>query len=373
MRSMNELDSQPLPAPPPAVIVRAALWLQRALLAAARRLLPPEAHAADIVTGLAWSWALGAIVRADVPDALGDETLSAQELAPRVGLDPDMLHRSLRSLATRGLFWMETDGRFRNNPATHALRHGHPGAVRDFVLYFTGRSNVSSWEAFEWTLRTGDSAFQHVHGMNVWEWFDRHPEERETFARAMTGLTLSDTPVIARLYPFGDLRVLCDVGGGRGLLLSEILIHHPRLKGILCDAPGVLASAEELLRARGVSQRVSLAPGSFFEQVPRGADGYLLKNILHDWDDETCLILLRVIRSAVSIGARLLVVETVVARISRDPIGTASDMQMAVACARGRERDVTDFHRLFSAAGFAPGRVFNSPLIAVLEATASPP
>src|SRR5581483_1442669 len=110
------------------------------------------------------------------------------------------------------------------------------------------------------------SAFARVNGKSVWTWFDEHEDEREMFAHSMMGITVQDAPVIARLYPFHEVKRLCDVGGGRGTLLSEIVLRHPHVRGVLCDAEGVVASARELLAARGVADRVDLAPGSFFER-----------------------------------------------------------------------------------------------------------
>jgi hypothetical protein len=156
--------------------------------------------------------------------------------------------------------------------------------------------------------------------MTLWQWFDEHTDEREIFAHAMMGLTVGDAPVIAKLYPFREIVPVCDVGGGRGTLLSELLIRHPHLKGVLCEGPGVLESARTLFEARGVLDRVDLVPGTFFESVPTGADAYLLKNVLHDWDDATCVKILRVVRAAAAPGARLLVAESLVERDSRDLI-----------------------------------------------------
>ncbi|MGE3844047.1 MAG: methyltransferase [Vicinamibacterales bacterium] len=367
---MPSLSPRPLPAPPPASLVRMVLRLHGWLQGLTRRLLPPDVQIAELATGLAWSHALAAIVRAGVPDALNDVPSTAETLAARVHLDADMLHRTLRAMATRGIFEMDRDGRFAHTPASRALRKDHPSAVAAFSEYFASPSNAASWAAFDRTLQTGASAFESVHGMSVWAWFDRHADERETFAHAMAGMTRADAPWVASLYPFGEIDELCDVGGGRGILLSELLVRFPRLRGLLCDAAGVLDAARVTFEARGVAHRVELRPGSFFEGVPSGVDAYLLKNILHDWDDERARRILSVVRDAASPGARVLVVESLVGRLSRDPMGCGADLQMAVACSRGRERDVEEFQTLLNASGFAPGRVFRSPVIAVIEATA---
>jgi hypothetical protein len=206
--------------------------------------------------------------------------------------------------------------------------------------------------------------------MNVWEWFDAHPDEREMFAHCMLGITVMDAPVIAKLYPFGEVKRLCDVGGGRGTLLSEIVLRHPQLQGVLYDSPGVIDSARALLEQRGVASRIELVTGSFFESVPTGSDAYLMKNILHDWDDDTCKRLLAVVRKAMEPKTRLILCEALVDQNSRDLIGTRADLQMMIACHNGRERSLRELDLLLEATGFRYRRVFPFPTVSVVEAEA---
>jgi hypothetical protein len=227
---------------------------------------------------------------------------------------------------------------------------------------------VLAWADLARTVATGKNAFERVHGKSIWSWFDAHPHECETFAQAMMGLTISTAPFVADIYPFAEIARVCDVGGGRGTLLSELLVRHRHLHGVLCDAPAVLQSAKSLLERRGVSARTDLVPGNFFEAVPAGAEAYVLKNILHDWDDEASRTILANCRRAMGPGGRVLVVESLVPRNEARGFGPFSDLQMMVACSNGRERSREDFARLFEATDLIPGRVFETPVIAVLEA-----
>lgn len=371
MRAM-ELDRAPLPNPPPPFVVRAALALRsrlRALLDAAG---PPELALYDRVTGAAATMLVGTVARLGIPDLLARGARTAEQIAEELALDPDATFRVMRGLAASGVFARRDDGRFENNRVSEALRSGTVSRARDFAIYFASASNVRAWMALEHTMRTGKNGFQHANdGKHVWQWFDEHEDERETFAQAMMGITTLAAPQIASLYPFSEVKAVCDVGGGRGTLLSELLIRHPHLMGTLCDAPGVLESGRSLLRARGVIDRVTLAPGSFFDAVPRGSDAYVLKNILHDWDDARSIEILRVIRRSTERGAKVLVCEALVERDGADVLGAFSDLQMMMVCCEGRERGRGDFARLFETAGFTPGRVFEGATIAVLEATAS--
>jgi SAM-dependent methyltransferase len=206
--------------------------------------------------------------------------------------------------------------------------------------------------------------------MTTWEWFDRHPEEQEAFAGTMVGITRLYAPGVASCYPFAEARRLCDVGGGHGDLLAEVLLRHPHLAAVLVDSPGVLATARPFLAARGVLERIELVAGSFFDGVPGGCDVYLLKNILHDWDDERALRILANCRRAMQPGHRLLVVEALVEEGTTRDIGPLSDLQMMVVCG-GRERGAGEYARLFQRAGFRAGRVVPTPgPMSVVEAIA---
>jgi hypothetical protein len=354
------------------------LGLRRLLQRAADALVPPQLALFDRIVGLGATQLIRAAARLRLPDLLEEGPRTAAELAAMAattamtattattataGVDPDALHRTLRGLVAIGLFTLGEDGRFRNNRLSRTLRSGTPGSLRNYALYFGSKSNVEAWADFDRTLESGGNAFERVHGATVWDWFDAHPEERATFAGAMGELTELYASAVATAYPFASVRRLCDVGGGRGTLLAEILLRHPHLSGVLLDGPGVLDTARIYLAAHRVLGRVELVAGSFFEGVPAGSDAYLLKNVLHDWDDARCRVILRNCRQAMVPGARLLVIETVVEVDSVRDLGPLSDLQMMVVCAGGRERSRAEFDRLFRECGFRLERVM---------ATASP-
>lgn len=365
-----ELDEKPLPDPPPDFVLRAAMAARRKGRAAFDAAFPPEVVLFEWIGGLPRAIIVGRLAALRVPDLLAKGPLSAQEIAARLDQDPDAMFRALRVCAAHGLFTLRPDGRFENNRLSRVLESGAPSRAREFFEYFGSASNVAAWRDFAETLRTGETAFDRVHGMSVWDWFDAHPHERETFAQAMMGMTVMTAPFVARMYPFREVTRVCDVGGGRGTLLSELLVRHPHLEGVLCDAPGVLDSARGLVAARKLEGRMELVPGSFFDEVPSGADAYVLKNVLHDWDDRRCDKILSVVRAAARPGARLLLVEQLVETMSDDPMGTGSDVQMMIVCGEGRERSRAELFALLDRAGFAPGRVFESPWTGVVEGVA---
>ena len=372
MRPSEKLGEQGLPTEPlPPLLPGWALKLgvkARSLLhRLVDRMVPAEVLIFEKVTSLAVTHALGAVARLRVADALDDGPRTAAELAQRLMLDADALHRTLRMLASVGIFELRSDGRFEHNRRSRVLRAEHRSRVRDAAEYFSGDANASAYVRYDQWLRTGKSPFEALHGMNVFDRFAQHPEEGAVFDQLMMGITLLHGRMVARLYPFSEVERICDVGGGRGTLLSELLLRHPHLRGVLFDAKPVVDSATSLLQHRGVVERVERMAGSFFEKVPGGCDAYVMKNVLHDWPDAPCVKILQTVREAMKPSARVLVVETLVQQNSVDPYGTTADVHMGVVCA-GRERSREDYARLFTAAGLKPGRVFDGSAIAVIEA-----
>lgn len=368
---ISGIPKGPMPRPPPAFVIRIVIALRRFLLRLADRLLPPELVVFERVTGVAYTAGIATLAKGGYAELLADGPLTAAEIATRTQQDADAVFRFLHLFAAVGYVTMDADGRFGTTPFLRALRADNPMRLRAFVEYYASRSNIDAWLDIAGTLKTGKNAFARVHGAMIWDYFDAHPEERENFAHAMMGMTLGDAPFVARLYPFDGVTTVCDVGGGRGTLLSEVLLRHPNLRGILAENPGVLASAKSLLAHRGVDQRVRLEPSSFFEKVPEGADLYMLKHVLHDWDDATCRTILRTVRRAMQPGQRLLVIEGFLDRSRPDPIVSPSDVQMMVVCAEGRERTLDELRGLLRDSGFTPSRTFALPILGMLEGVAS--
>jgi hypothetical protein len=203
------------------------------------------------------------------------------------------------------------------------------------------------------SLHTGKNPFEHVHGMVVWDWLSSHPDEGARLAGAMVEATGRDSPLIAASYPFDRFERICDVAGGKGALLGGILARHRGPRGVLFDEPYVVHRAEATLAAAGVAERVECVGGSFFEAVPPGCDAYLLKDILHDWDDRRAATILDNVRRSATEGVRLLLIETLLEpNETRSPIA-AVDVFMLTICAGGRQRSLAELERLLTGAGFA--------------------
>jgi hypothetical protein len=366
---MSSLTTKPLPAQPPPFAIRAVLAARRRLRAAAARLAPPELILQEMIFGVAFAKALASLVARDVPDRLERGAMSVDALAHAIAVDPRALHRTLRALSTAGVFTLGDDGLVENNFLSRALLRARPSHFREFVLYWGSSSNVAAWNDFDATLVSGATAFDRVHGRGVWDHFAAHPAEEETFAKAMMGLTLLEAPWIASQVAFQPGEVVCDVGGGRGTLLGEILVRHPDVRGVLYDARGVLASARPLLAARDLLGRVTLTEGSFFVSVPTGATTYVLKNVIHDWSDAQCKHILDVVRRAATPGARLLVIDALVEPNETEGLGPLSDLQMMIVC-EGRERSRAELDALLTASGFRRTQLHVGEPSCVIEAVA---
>ena len=272
------------------------------------------------------------------------------------GSHPGALYRLLRALAASGVFSEDGEGRFSLTPVGAVLRQNCPNS-RGAWACLTARPPLwESWGQLLHTVRTGESAFRHVHGMDVWEHRAAEPEEGAIFDLAMREGSISLGKAIAAAYDFSKIGRIVDVGGSDGALLACILKHHPQLCGTLFDLPHVVSRAAEVLSAAGVVHRCKISGGSFFDRVPGGGDAYLLKFIIHDWNDPQAEAILRCCRSAMESQAKLLVVERIIAAPNQGADGKFSDLNMLVN-AGGRERTLCEFERLFTTAGFGINQV----------------
>lgn len=355
---------------PPRRAARAALALRRRVRNALDRVLPREAVLWELSMGVAHTRMLGTIAELGVADALAEGPATAAEVARRLDLDADALHRVLRGLVPTGAVGLDRRGRFRLVGPGRALAAGHERSLNAWVRYQNLRSTQDAWGALPSIVRTGEPGFQLVHGTSVWSHFAEHPEEERLFASAMREVTRMVLPMIAGGYPWPESGTVCDVAGGTGTLLAAVLERRPGLRGILVDAPGVLREAEGHLAERGVGDRVELREGDMFEHVDAAADLYILKDVLHDWDDARCAQILRTVRAPMPAGSRVVLAETVQERDEPDPLVSLIDLQMLTQCDGGRQRSVGELHRLLEQADLRPGAVHLTAGPALLEGIA---
>lgn len=304
----------------------------------------------------------------NLADRLAGGARTADELAPEVNAHPGALYRLLRALTALGVFTETPDGKFGLDAVGELLRSDVPGSMRNVALLY---GDDWLWQAYGKMLgsvRTGEPAFPAVHGQAFYEFLDQHPAAESTFQAAMEAFSNSEATAILGSYGFDDVKSLIDVGGGRGALLARVLQAHRRLRGVAFDMP---AEERECIRAfetAGLIDRAAFVGGDFFRDVPSGHDLYLLKSVLHNWDDAAAIRILGVCRKAIPPAGRLLIIERVISDSAQSAEAKLFDINMLVTVG-GRERTGQEYRTLLAQANFTVVRVLptDSPLT-IIEA-----
>ena len=303
------------------------------------------------------SWVTQAIYVAaetGIADLLAAGPKPAEELARTIGVHGESLYRVLRALATLDLFREDEEGRFSLTPLGMLLASDAPGSKRSLAR-MAGAELYRSWGDLLSSVGTGAAAFDKAFGKPFFRYMGANPDRWKIFDDAMTGIHDAETIPVLDAYDFAPFRTIVDVGGGSGLALAAILRRHPDARGVLFDLPTVAERARETTAVWGVSDRMEFAGGDFFDSVPRNGDAYLLRHVLHDWQDGEAVAILRNCRDAMRPGGRVLVVETVIPSGNAPCFGKWLDLMMLVV--GGRERTREQYEGLFSAAGLVPSRI----------------
>jgi hypothetical protein len=298
----------------------------------------PESQLWDLLRGALATRALSIVADLGVPEALARGPRPVDELARELGADPDTLYRLLRALASDGVFAEEEPGVFRHTDASEQLRDSGWSA-------FAHLFGNPFYQALGGLDATGKAAFPELYETDFWSWLATNPDERAIFDRAMEQGKESRVERLAGVDWRGDETVV-DVGGGNGSLLVHLLSRQPGLRGIVFDLPETMRDEDAL------GDRIEFVEGSFFETIPPG-DAYVLSTILHDWDDERALAILRTIRAAAAPESRLILLEAVVPAGNEPGGGKWLDLLM-LALFAGRERDEAQWRALLEPGGFEP-------------------
>ena len=338
--------------------------------------VPPQAAAAQLLTQLATGHivasALQVVLRLGVPDWLARGPRTAAELSRAAGVREDGLYRVLRALASVGVFAETAPRRFALTEAGQMLVSGAPGSMRDMALWVTSPFHFRVYAELMHSVQTGQPAVEKVTGMPVFDYFPTQPELSEIFNDAMTNLSEVVVRAALDVYDFSGIGVIVDVAGGHGAVLTTILNAYPRMRGVLFDLGHVVIGASPRIEAMGLNERCTTESGDFFKAVPGGGDAYILKHIIHDWDDDRAVTILRNIRTAMGgKRGRVILLESVLQPGNAPDFGKIIDLEMMVMPG-GRERTADEFRGLFARAGFAMTRVVPtaSPL-SIVEAIVS--
>jgi hypothetical protein len=334
------------------------------------RVAPPPARAlVGLLAGARLTQAISVAARLGLADLLDAGSRTPVELAASTGTNADALHRMLRALAGAGIFEEEeTGGRFRLTPLAGPLRSTAPDSISAYAAMAGERWIWQALGAMEHTVRTGEPAFEHVFGMPLFDYYARHPDAGRVSVEGLRSIGRGEDSAVAAAYDFSRAATVIDLGGGQGGLLAAILRAVPGARATLFDLPHVMDAARRQLTQAGVAARVRLETGDFFRSVPVGGDVYLLRKVLHDWDDDKARTILQVCRRAMSAHARLLIVETLVAPGNTPCHAKELDLLMMVYTG-GRERTGQEYRELLDAAGFALERTMaTASTMSIIEA-----
>ncbi len=317
---------------------------------------PPDAVLMQMLSGALLQQGICVAAKLGIADLLAVQPQTVAELANTTKTHAASLYRVLRALAGAGIFAETAEHTFELTPLAAVLRSDVPNSIRNFAIMMGENWLWRNYGELMHSVTTGDPAQNYVHGIGSFEFFTQNAAAGAVFNRAMTSLSQAVVPAIVASYDFSVARKLVDIAGGHGMLLAEILKANPHMQGILFDLPSVIEGAGALLEKEGVRSRVELASGDFFKAVPTGADVYVMKHIIHDWDDERSISILKSIGAAMNQGGKVLIIEMVVPEGNEPSPAKAMDLQMLIM-ESGKERTKEEYRRLLEAAGFRLTRI----------------
>jgi hypothetical protein len=335
--------------------------------ATAAQPITPEAILTQMAFGALLTQALYVAAKLGIADLLADKPQTVATLAAATKTHERSLYRMLRSLSAVGVFREIEPKVFALTPLAEPLRSDAPNSMRNGAIFMGEEWHWRVWGDLLYSVQTGKPGWGHIHGVEVFDYFAVNPEQAEVFNRAMTDMSMATAPPVVEAYDFSGVGTVADIAGGHGYLLAQILKANPSLSGILFDVPPVIEGAGTLLEKEGVADRVERVAGDFFASVPR-ADAYVMKHIIHDWDDERCVTILKNINAAMEQGGRVLIVETVVPEGDGPHYSKLLDLEM-LSSPGGVERTAGEYEALLARAGLRLARIIpTSSPFSIVEA-----
>ena len=320
-----------------------------------------------MIAGCALTQMLYVAARLELADRLNGEPRGVSELAGETGCHEPSLYRLLRGLASLGVFAEDGEHRFRLTEMAKFLRRDHPESLRASILMIGG-TQYQAWSELLYSLQTGCTGFEKLHGNRLFDYLGQNGDEADIFDQAMVSIHGRETSAVLDVYKFSKFRRIIDVGGGNGSQLRTILQAHPKALGVLFDLPHVVERARESIAAAGLAERCEIVSGSFFEVVPSDGDAYLLRHIIHDWEDDDAVKILQTVRRNMPAKAKLLLIESVIPPGNDQPFAKILDLTMLVVVG-GKERTESEYRELLAKSGFSMNKIYpTSERVDVIEA-----
>ena len=313
-----------------------------------------------LIVGYRLSQSIYVAAKLGIADLLKDGPKSVDDLAEATGAQAASLYRVLRLLASEGVFAELAQNHFELTPLAVGLQIDAANSFRARAIFDAEECNWGAWGNLLHSVTTGESAFEYTFEEGeIFDYLKQNPAAASSFDNLMVEQTTSWSPAIVDAYDFSGVRKVADIGGGYGALLATILAAHPAMQGILFDLPHVIAGSSPTLEAAGVMERCQVVSGDFFETAPKSGERYILKHILHDWDEDRCWMILRNCRQVMPAHGRLLIIEILISSANETDYGKFLDVNMLVLL-RGRERTEAEYRAQLAATGFALSRVIST-------------
>jgi hypothetical protein len=293
------------------------------------------------------------VAQLGIADLLRDGPLSVDALAEKTDTHPPTLYRLLRALSSVGIFVETDEGLFDLTPLAQCLLSD---ALRPIARMFLSGWHDKAWNSLAYTVRTGKPGFDHAFGKQAFEWMEENPEERAILDQGQGMKAIGFAKAVIEAYDFSDFNSICDVGGGQGAFLIQLLANYPHIKGIVADMPGAVMSTEKAISKADLNDRCKAICYDFLKELPPACDAYFLVNVLHDWEDEICRRILKNISRSMNADSRLWIVEYLLEPGPGFSVVKLLDIEVLVM-GGGRERTIDEYKSLIGSAGLAVSKV----------------
>jgi hypothetical protein len=342
---------------PPVPVMNLINGLHRFFYRLAKRLTPPQVWMMNQAENLWLSRGLVTALELNIAEHIRDGRNTIDQLATSTQTNPDSLYRLMRMLCAHEIFRLSKTGTYSLTPWSKVLLEGNKDSVKDFLLGHLGKLHYELFSQIDYTVKTGINASQKLFNKDIFSHVHDTPEEHELFIKGMSNTAELFAPVLLATYNFSSYRHIIDIGGGHGSLLCHILTKYDHLKATLFDSEHVIERAISNIGSYGLTDRIKIAGGDFFGDIPEGADLYIMKHIIHDWNDDDSIKILKNINKAMQPGSKLLIIETILKNDNNYSFGKMLDILMLVITKDGRERTRDEFRSIFDKSGFAIKRV----------------